>query len=91
MRSSVLPMLESAICPRCLIASTMVSPSIAGMESRKLNLKAFSRFNPRSNAVEIVAPLLESPGNMASPCAIPMISAVGMVMVSVFSFPSLLV
>jgi hypothetical protein len=28
---------------------------------------------------------------MASPCAIPMISAVGMVMVSVFSFPSLLV
>lgn len=76
MRSSAVPMPDSAICPRCLNASTAVSPRMAGMESRKLNLNAFSRFNPSSNAVEIVAPLLESPGKIASPCATPMIRAV---------------
>jgi len=62
---------------------------MAGMESRKLNLNAFSLFNPRSRAVEIVIPLLESPGKMAKPWAAPMMSAVVMLMVFVFSFPIL--
>lgn len=40
---------------------------MAGIESRKENLKAFSRFIPSSSAVAIVVPLLDMPGIMAIP------------------------
>ena len=66
-----------------------MSPNIAGMESKNENLKAFSRFSPRSSAVEIVAPLLDKPGNIASPWATPISKAVLYVTLSVFSFPTL--
>lgn len=77
-KTSIVFMLEAAAasCPLSWKASTAASPIIAGIESRKLNLKAWSRFSPSNMAVEIVAPLLERPGKMASPCAMPIITAV---------------
>ena len=44
---------------------------MAGIESRKVNLKAFSRFSPSSKATAMVAPLLEIPWMVAMPCAVP--------------------
>jgi len=49
---------------------------IAGMDSKKENRKAFSRFSPSRRAMAIVVPLRDRPGIMAMPCAVPNISAV---------------
>jgi len=62
---------------------------MAGIEIRKENLNAFSLFNPSSRAVDIVIPLLESPGKIAKPWVAPTMRAVVMVIVFVFSFPIL--
>jgi len=61
---------------------------MAGIERRKENLKAFSRFRPRMRATAIVVPLRERPGIMAMPCATPNTMASGMVILSVFSLAS---
>ena len=45
-----------------------ISPnSIVGMESKKLNLKAFSGVNPLNNKIDVVKPLLLNPGMIAKP------------------------
>lgn len=58
---------------------------MAGIDSRKENLKAFSRLIPSRSATAIVAPLLEMPGIMAMPSAMPINVAVKMLMLSVCS------
>jgi len=59
---------------------------MAGIESRKENLKAFSLFIPSSSAVAIVVPLLDMPGIMAIPWAVPISMASKYVIFPVFSF-----
>lgn len=61
------------------------APSTAGIESRNENLKAFSRFSPIRSAMAMVIPLLLIPGISAMPCAVPIASAVLVLMLSVFS------
>ena len=46
----------------------MLAPKIIGIDIKKENLTASFSFNPKSNPEEIVAPLLEIPGNIARAC-----------------------
>ena len=48
---------------------------MAGTESKKENLKAFSRLVPSRSATAIVKPLRDIPGIMAMPWAVPIASA----------------
>lgn len=57
--------------PIMFLASTSVAPSIAGMDIKKLNLAASSRFIPTSKLADIVAPDLDIPGSIAQACPIP--------------------
>ncbi|MCL5019521.1 MAG: hypothetical protein M1426_03445 [Patescibacteria group bacterium] len=49
----------------------ITAPKIAGIESKNENLKAFILSIPSISPVEIVAPLLEMPGIIAIPWAMP--------------------
>lgn len=59
----------------CLLMVKPKAPIMAGIESINENLKAFSRFIPSKSAVAIVVPLLDMPGIMAMPCAVPIRTA----------------
>ena len=48
-----------------------IAPKTAGIESKNEYLKTFSLFIFLNRHVEIVKPLLEIPGIVATPCAMP--------------------
>ena len=51
--------------------SNIIAPIIAGMDNIKENAASFSLFTPAINPVAIVDPLLDIPGMIAIPWAIP--------------------
>ena len=58
---------NSSDIPEIFLISRNVAPRIAGIDRRKENLPASSRFRPQKRPMEMVAPDREIPGMMAIP------------------------
>ncbi|GJQ59364.1 MAG: hypothetical protein SCALA701_21650 [Candidatus Scalindua sp.] len=67
---------ENSSLPRAIGSFSIVAiaPRIAGIESKKENLAAVSLSMPMKVAAAIVAPALDIPGVIASPCTVPTIN-----------------
>ena len=56
-----------------LYPSTTAPPTITGTDSKKENSAASEELTPKNFIVDMVAPLRDSPGKTATPCATPVI------------------